>query len=74
MDSDEAPEIAMFPVVKTRYENAKEIIRKGRYSSKADPAGPEPPLQMPAWQYIIGEREIDALLLYFVSLYPWEEG
>ncbi len=70
---EQAPEIAMFPVVRTRFENAKEIIRKGRYSSKADLAGPEPPLQMPAWQYIIGEREIDALLLYFVSLYPWEE-
>lgn len=71
---DEPPEIALFPVVRTRYENAKEIIRNGRYSSKADPTGPEPPLQMPAWQYIVEEREIDALLVYFVSLYPWEEG
>ena len=39
-----------------------------------DPAGPEPPLQMPAWQYIVDEREIDALLVYFVSIYPWDEG
>jgi len=71
---EEPPEIARFPVVRTRYENAKEIVRKGRYSSKVDPAGPEPPLQMPAWQHIVREREIDALLVYFVSLYPWEEG
>jgi len=71
---EETPEIALFPVVRTRFENAKEIIRKGRYSSKADPAGPEPPLQMPAWQYIVDEREIDALLVYFLSIYPWDEG
>ena len=71
---EEPPEIALFPVVRTRFDNAKEIIRKGRYSSKIDLTGPEPPLQMPAWQYIVEEREIDALLVYFVSLYPWDEG
>jgi len=71
---EEPPEIALFPVVRTRFDNAKEIIRKGRYSSKIEVNGPEPPLQMPAWQYIVEEREIDALLVYFVSLYPWDEG
>jgi len=71
---EEPPEIALFPVVRTRFDNAKEIIRKGRYSSKIEANGPEPPLQMPAWQFIVDEREIDALLVYFVSLYPWDEG
>jgi mono/diheme cytochrome c family protein len=71
---DPPPEIAMFPVVATRFENAKEIIRTGRYPSKASPAGPEPPLQMPAWRYIVDEREMDALIAYFVSLYAWDEG
>jgi hypothetical protein len=71
---EEPPEITLFPVVRTRFDNAREIIRKGRYSSKLDAGGPEPPLQMPAWQYIVDERDIDALLVYFVSLYPWDEG
>jgi len=71
---EEPPEITLFPVVRTRFDNAREIIRKGRYSSKLDESGPEPPLQMPAWQYIVEERDIDALLVYFVSLYPWDEG
>lgn len=71
-DLAEAPEIRGFRVVRARFENAREIIRKGRYSGKRDLEGPEPPLQMPAWQYLIEEREIDALLAYFVSLYPWE--
>lgn len=71
---EEPPDITLFPVVRTRFDNAREIIRKGRYSSKLDASGPEPPLQMPAWQYIVDERDIDALLVYFVSLYPWDEG
>ncbi len=70
---EEAPGISRFPVVRARYENAKQIIRTGRYSSRLDARGPEPPLQMPAWQYLIEEREMDALLVYFVSLQPWEE-
>jgi plastocyanin len=71
---EDDPEISRFPVVRARFDNAKQIIRGGRYSSKVDPGGPEPPLQMPAWQYLVEEREIDALLVYFVSLYDWEEG
>jgi len=72
---EEAPEISRFPVVRARYENARQIIRTGRYSSKLDLEGPEPPLQMPAWQYLIEDRDIDSLLVYFLSLYDWvEEG
>jgi mono/diheme cytochrome c family protein len=70
---DEPPEIGRFPVVRARFENAREIVRLGRISSRLDPEGPEPPLQMPAWKFLVEEREIDALLAYFVSLYPWEE-
>jgi len=70
----EEPEISSYPVVRARFDTAKQIIRGGRYSSKVDPEGPEPPLQMPAWQYLVEEREIDALLMYFVSLHDWEEG
>ena len=69
---EEDDDISRFPVVRTRYLNAKQIVRGGRYSAKADPAGPEPPLQMPAWQHLVDERDIDALLSYFISLYDWE--
>ena len=72
-DLEEEPDISRFGVVRVRYENAKQIIRGGRYTAKNVEIGPEPPLQMPAWQYLIDEREIDALLVYFVSLYQWEE-
>lgn len=74
IDLEDDPGIVAFPAVVARYENAKEIIRKGRYTSKRDPGGPEPPLQMPAWQHLIDERQIDAILAYFVSLYDWEDA
>lgn len=66
--------ITAFPVVRARWQNFREIIRTGRYTSKRDPDGAEPPLQMPAWQFLLEEEEIDALLTWFVSLYPWEDG
>ena len=62
------------PLSKVTRNPARACLAQGRYSSKVNPGGPEPPLQMPAWQHIVEEREIDSLLLYFVSLYPWEEG
>ena len=66
-------DVSAFPVVCTRFENAKEIVRTGRFTAKANPLGPQPPLQMPAWEHLLNEREIDALLVYFVSLYDWDE-
>ncbi len=70
---EEPPEIGRYPIVRTRFLNAEEIVRLGRYTAKLDPDGPEPPLQMPAWEFLLGERDVDAVLAYFVSLQDWEE-
>ena len=72
LEAVEEPDVQAFPAVRARFRNAKEIVRKGRFTAKADPRGPQPPLQMPAWQYLLAERQIDALLAYFVSLQDWE--
>ena len=71
LDTD-AASVAGFPIVRARFLNAKEIIRSGRFPAGADRYGPQPPLQMPAWKYLLEEREIDALLVYFISLYDWD--
>jgi plastocyanin/mono/diheme cytochrome c family protein len=70
---DDPPDVSLFQVVHARFDNAKQIIREGRFTARLDPSGPAPPLQMPAWELLIDERDMDALLAYFVSLYPWEE-
>ena len=36
-------------------------------------AGPEPPLQMPAWQGKLSRRQVHAILGYFISLAADEE-
>jgi hypothetical protein len=74
LEAVEETDVSAFPAVRTRFLNAKEIIRKGRFTSAVNPLGPQPPLQMPAWAYLIEEREMDALLAYFVSLYDWEKN
>ena len=50
----------------------KNLIRVGRYPTKADPHGPTPPLWMPTWKEKISEEELDDLVEFLVSLYPQE--
>jgi len=67
----DSPPFPAFRMAYIRYKMAKDIIKNGKPSAKLDPDGPEPPLQMPTWGYILSEREIDALLTYFLYLYDW---
>lgn len=69
----ETPDIPRFPLVLARYIATKELVRKGSPSIKLDENGPMPPLQMPAWEAQLPDRDIDALLSYFLTLQPWEE-
>lgn len=72
-DLEDEPDIPLFKLVLARYNALKEIIKNGSDPEKLDPAGPEPPLWMPAWKYKLKEREIDALIAYFIDLYWWDE-
>ncbi|MFZ5563020.1 MAG: hypothetical protein ACOZBW_03145, partial [Thermodesulfobacteriota bacterium] len=69
---DEDPDIPLFNVVRDRYEALRQIIRNGSTPEKLDPAGPEPPLWMPAWKYRLTDRDIDALILYFIDIYLFD--
>ena len=73
VDEDLEDEFASYLLVDKRYHMAREIMAGGKYSAKKDPDGPEPPLQMPAWKYILSEKDMDSLLAYFVSLQPWDD-
>ena len=67
-DVDEAPSVPLFRAVKAQYLSFRQLIREGRRSSKLDPAGPRPPLDMPAWQSRLSDAEIDGILAYLLSL------
>jgi mono/diheme cytochrome c family protein len=70
---EEEPDIPRFKFVVSRLKTAKEIVKKGKYCAKLDMDGPDPPLQMPTWQAMLTDRDIDAVFAYFITLYPWED-
>jgi mono/diheme cytochrome c family protein len=51
-----------------RFKAAVELIKNGKQAARLDMAGPEPPLQMPAWQDKLSRRQIHAIMAYFISL------
>lgn len=52
----------------------KERIAKGRLPDPADPSQPAPMIQMPAWEEVLKEHEIEALVEYLYSLRPAGAG
>lgn len=71
---EDDPPIDNFTRFLAQHNSYREKIKNGSLIvQKKDSARPEPPLVMPAWDYILSDREIDALLAYMISLYPWEE-
>lgn len=62
-----------FDMTLARYQSVKMVIKQGNPAGKADVHGSEPPLWMQGWQYLFSDRDVDALIAYFVSLFPWDE-
>ncbi|MBI4348665.1 MAG: c-type cytochrome [Elusimicrobia bacterium] len=56
----------------------EELVRKIKHGvpkpQKADPAGPEPMLAMPAWGSVLTEEEIGALASYLLTLKPADDA
>lgn len=65
---ESAPEVPLFPVVRTQYLATRDLVANGRRSVPLDPTGPRPPLDMPAWGARLTDREIDAILSYLLTL------
>lgn len=67
------PDIPRFSLVLAQYQASKDIIQKGKDCARLDADGPVPPLQMPAWQDKLSDYDVDAILAYLITLYPWEQ-
>ncbi len=67
------PDIPQFALVRIKYEAAKDLIVKGKHCAKRDKAGPEPPLQMQSWREVLNDDDIDSIIAYLLTLYPWDE-
>ena len=70
---EESVDIPKFQVVLTQYEAARDLIVKGKHCAKGDKIGPEPPLQMPSWREVLTDHDVDSIIAYLLTLYPWED-
>jgi mono/diheme cytochrome c family protein len=67
------PPVRRFSAVLAKYQILRDTIRRGSEAGRADPEGPEPPYHMPSWKDVLGSREMDDLMVYFLSRYPWDQ-
>lgn len=62
------PDLSRARLVLARFNAAVELIRQGKSAARLDMHGPDPPLQMPAWQNRLNRRQIYSIIAYFISL------
>jgi len=67
------PPVEHFPIVLHQYEVFFQLIRKGKLVSPKDPKLPEPPFHMPSCKMTLSRAQINDIVVYLLSLYPWEE-
>lgn len=62
-----------YPRFLAQYDVVLGVINNGATAARADPEGPEPQLQMPAWGEILNDREKRAIIAYLITLYDWDD-
>jgi len=65
--------IPRFPLVLAQYKAAEGIIKNGKPSGKLDYNKPQPPLNMPSWKEKLTNSDIDSIIAYLLTLYPWND-
>ncbi|MHB8875646.1 MAG: c-type cytochrome [Myxococcaceae bacterium] len=68
-----APPFQSYPQFLAQYHAVHDLILNGNRSGKKDPQGPPPPLNMPSWRHQVSEEDVNALIAYLLSQYPWED-
>ncbi len=65
-------DLPRLPVVLAQYTAIRETILDGNPAGKLDPEGPTP-FNMPSWRRSIPEDDIDAVIVYLISIYEFED-
>ncbi len=65
--------VPQFPIVKGQYKALLELIREGQLVKKKESSGPEPPFHMPSWKGTLKSGQINEIVIYLLSEYPWDE-
>lgn len=51
----------------------EKIVNGAPQLQKLEREGPEPPLVMPSWEHQLTNDELNAVLAYLISVFPWED-
>lgn len=68
------PPIENFNRFLAQYNSIRDKIREGSPNvQKLDREGPEPPLVMPSWKHVLSDNDVDAVIAYLISQFPWAQ-
>ena len=68
-------EIERCRTVLAQYHAIGDVIRNGNPAGRADPEGPLPAIPfMPAFEGILSDQDISAIIAYLLTLQPWEDS
>lgn len=74
MSLEDEPPIDNYSRFLAQYQSiSNKILNGSPVVQKLDTEKPEPPLTMPAWEEQLSENDINSILAYLISLYPWDE-
>lgn len=69
----EKPPFPTYPRFLAQYKAVRALILNGNPAGRKIADGPAPPLNMPSWRHHVSERDLDALIAYLLSQFPWDE-
>lgn len=71
---EDSPPIDNYGRFLAQYQSIMDKIHVGAPTlQKKDPNGPEPPLTMPSWREQLAEDDMEAIVAYLLTQYPWDE-
>lgn len=71
---EDDPPIDNFSRFIAQYRSIHTKINEGSPKvQRLDRRGPDPPLSMPAWREQLSEEDINSILAYLITLFPWED-
>jgi hypothetical protein len=70
---EEEPPFRRFNRFLAQYNSVRGVIQEGKPAGFRDSTLAAPPLHMPSWDAVLDERDIDAIIAYLLTEYPWDE-
>lgn len=70
---EEDPPFRRYNRFLAQYNSVHSVIQEGKPAGCRDSTLAAPPLHMPAWGAVLERRDVDAIIGYLLTEYPWED-